>query len=96
MYKKGKWPNEYKREVVLSKITNLDVIQRSGDILSFCMSIVERVGHSYVKDIIVPRGERRMNVGIIATIYVLNRLEGEPLNLPWIMMRHMEHTKTKP
>ena len=96
IYEKGKWPAEYKREAVLAKITTLETIPKSGDVINSCMTVENRVIHGYVKDNLVPRGEKRTNVGIIDSIYVLCLLDGELLNLPWIIMKHMEHLKTKP
>lgn len=104
MYEKGKWLAEYKREVVLGKITNLDVIPRICDIMRSCMNVEYKVVHSYVKDDIIPMGKRRTHVGIIERthvgiidfMYMLILLERDHLHLSWISMKHMEHLKTNP
>ena len=93
---KGKWPSEYNREEVLTRITNLIEVPPAGDINSNTMSPVNKVIHAFIKDNVVPRGERKNNVGIIDAIYVQMLLKGKKLHLPWIMCEHMKHIRATP
>ena len=96
MYIQGKWPSEYSRDKVLTRITSLPRIPHDEDITNDAMGSVNRVIHTFIKDNVVPCGGRKDKIGIIDAVYVLMLVEGRKLHLPWIMCKHMEYIRATP